>query len=469
MSEVLLSNLKSEYSKLRIDAEYFKKENISLLNTILSQKHKKIEEFAFITDGIHSSIDFCDNSNINLISAKSPKDNYFDLSGNYYISEKQHNENSRTALVENDVIISTVGTIGNTAVVQQEQLPANSDRHVGIIRIKDNTIPPYYLSTFLNSKYGRFQSLRESTGNVQLNLFIYKIKELLVPILEEDFQNKIQFICENSYSKRKLSQQKYTEAENLLLETLNLKDFQSNSDAVNIKTLKQSFLQTGRLDAEFYQKKYDEIETFFNRFERIKLADLVEYPISSGITPKAGGDDYTDKENGVPFIRAVDLQNGEVSLENVNFIKKEIHNTTLKRTQLRQGDVLISIAGTVGRCAIFNHTIEANINQAIAILRFNNSKVNKLYLVSFFNSEIGRLFVSKYARQGLQTNLNLVEVGELEIPLPNFSVQTQIAEYIQKANQLRAEAQRLLQEAKLSVENAIESQLVENQNISWGG
>ncbi|WP_211207552.1 restriction endonuclease subunit S [Faucicola boevrei] len=253
------------------------------------------------------------------------------------------------------------------------------------------------------------------------------------------------------------SKQKYTEAETLLLENLGLQNFQATNQSVNIKALKDSFLQTGRLDAEFYQPKYDELENLFDRFERIKLADLVNYPISSGITPKANGDDYADKESGIAFIRAVDLQNGEVSLANLNYIKPNIHETTLKRTQLKQNDVLLSIAGTVGRCALFSHNMQANINQAVAILRFDESKVNRLYLVAFFNSELGKQFIAKYARQGLQTNLNLTEIGELSIPIPDMTIQIQIANYIQQSNDLREQATQLLAQAKSNVELEIEN------------
>lgn len=71
--------------------------------------------------------------------------------------------------------------------------------------------------------------------------------------------------------------------------------------------------------------------------------------------------DYSDAENVVPFIRAVDLQNGQVSINNFNYIKPEIHNKLLKRTQLKQNDFLFSIAGTVGRCAVFEHDFEAKL------------------------------------------------------------------------------------------------------------
>jgi restriction endonuclease S subunit len=79
-----------------------------------------------------------------------------------------------------------------------------------------------------------------------------------------------------------------------------------------------------------------------------------------------------------------------------------------------------------------------------------------LYLVAFFNSYIGKEFISKYARQGLQTNLNLEEVGALRIPVIDYNIQQQIAELIRKSFYLCAESKRLLGEAKDMVEKEIE-------------
>ncbi len=129
----------------------------------------------------------------------------------------------------------------------------------------------------------------------------------------------------------------------------------------------------------------------------------------------------------------------------------------LKRTQLKQNDFLFSIAGTVGRCSIFEHNFEANINQAVAILRFKHEKMNPYYLMVLFNSKLGKEFVEKYARQGVQTNLNLSEVGDLSIPMIDVEIQNQIADLIQQSFSLKAENERLLELAKRAVEIAIET------------
>src|SRR3989338_8540316 len=98
-----------EKGSLRFDSEYYHPQNLFLLQTLKSKKHHQVGDFAFVTDGIHASIDFDESSKINLLSAKAPKENYFDLSGTGFISKVQDEKNKRTRLKENDVIVSTVG------------------------------------------------------------------------------------------------------------------------------------------------------------------------------------------------------------------------------------------------------------------------------------------------------------------------------------------------------------------------
>lgn len=454
ISVVKLSELNNES---RIEAEYFSKENLKLLVNLSNYGCISIFNVAnSVTDGIHTSIDYDENSSINLISAGSPKENVFDLSRSVFISEKAHKENPRTALRKNDVVISTVGTIGNCAVVDESILPANSDRHVGIVRLNVEKYSPYVLSTFLLSKYGRMQTLRESTGNVQLSLFLYKIRELLIPNFSDTFQSKIESIVKSAHAKLEESKSLYSQAEDLLLGELGLKDWQPKNTLHTTKKF-SDFAQSGRLDAEYYQPKYDEIEKELSRFEQIKIKDFINYPVSSGSTPKAGDSQYyADCNDGIPFLRAVDIVESRIDTSDLIYIKKDVHNGLLKRTQLKKGDVLFSIAGTVGRCGIFDYDFEANINQAIAILRFEETKLKHLYVVQFFNSRIGQLIIQKYARQGLQTNLNLDELSNLSIPILPESIQTKIASLIQQSFECKAQSKQLLEDAKRMVEEEIE-------------
>ena len=438
----------------RFDAEYFKPEYLEIEKKLKSKDYQYFDDFLFITDGIHNSIDFDENSNILLFSAKAPKENAFNISGLKKISKKQHLENPRTALQEGDVIISTVGTIGNCAVITKNLLPANSDRHVGILRTKN--IPPFFLSTFLLSKYGRMQSNRNIVGNVQPNLYIRDMKKFIIPNFSKHFQLQIEKIVKEAHQKQSESKQLYAEAENLLLAELDLLDYQPQHQ-LTFDTIKKEVDQAGRFDAEYFHPNALKLRKIFENTNSIKVKNAITYSLVSGSTPKSKGDGY--EINGkIKFIRAVNLSNLEIDYSGVLCIKNEIHNKMLKRSQLQTGDVLFSIAGVIGRCAVVADDIEqANINQALAIIRLDKKIFNPYYVALFFNSKLGNQYVNDISRPVAQTNLNLTELSNVYIPLLPLETQQQIAQKITQSHQLRTESKDLLELAKLKVEQAIES------------
>ena len=450
--EINYSDLKEEYSKLRLDAEFYKKEFVQFTKTIKKRDFLKIGQVSFVTDGIHESIDFDKKSDINLISAKSPKENYFDLTSNHHISSKQNQKNPRTELQENDVIISTVGTIGNCAVVRKNILPANSDRHVGIVRIKEK-IKPYFLSTFLLSKYGRFQTLRESTGNVQLNLFIYKIKELIIPKLPEVFQTKVEDLCSLAYDNRIESKQTYTKAENILLQEIGLQDFTPSKAPVNIKSFKDSFATSGRLDAEYYQPKYDDylklIESYSNGSETI--ATICNLNIKS-FKPE-------DKKK----YNYIELSNvgktGDINGCTVNF-GKELPSRA--RRKVNTGDVIISsIEGSLQSCALVTKEYD-NALCSTGFYVINSDFINSESLLVLFKSELMQNILKQNCSGTILTGLNKDDFLSIKIPKIIKSKQLKIADLIEQSFTLKKQSEHLLKVAKKAVEIAIE----ENEQIA---
>lgn len=446
VSEVRFSELNNEH---RIDAEYFSKENLAGIKRLSDFGTFQIGDIAEVTDGIHTSIDYDENSRVNLISATSPKENVFDLSRGAFISEKAHAENPRTALRKNDVIISTVGTIGNCAVVDDSILPANSDRHVGIIRIKDD-YSPYILSTFLLSKYGRMQTLRESTGNVQLNLFIYKLRELQIPDFSTDFQSQIESLVKSAHAKLSESRSLYTQAEDTLLSELGLKNWQPKNGNINVKTLKESFLSSGRLDAEYYQSKYDEIETKIKKYHG-GFQSLINYVSDYSTGQPFDSNLFTDC--GCNVIRINNIKNGELDLSNAVCVPIESIDVDMKDL-VKKNDILISMSGTIGNCCVIRENIFAAINQRILKIVPKNYDSNVLCLV--IDSIIGKTQFDRIGTGGVQTNISSKDMFQILIPKLPISIQTEISANIQQSFALKAESKRLLEEAKLMVEQELE-------------
>lgn len=357
-------------------------------------------------------------------------------------------------LHKHEIVITKVGTPCYASMVLDYDELALSRTVMGISLI--NGINPFYLLAFLRSKYGFEQLFRQRELTIQYQLTLERVKDIEVFMPTTIFQNAVQKLLLSYIEMLNLSKQIYSVAEGMLLSHLRLDNYVPNSSGTAVKTLSQSFGASGRLDSEYYQPKYEEIEAAIAKFNPVNISDIIYYPVSSGVTPKAGGDDYTNSDSGIPFVRAVDIVNSEVDLSNCNFIKPCVHTGILKRTQLEKNDVLFSIAGTVGRCGIFTHNVKANINQAVAILRFEETVVKRLYLICYFNSNIGKTYVEKYARQGLQTNLNLQEVSQLKIPVLSMDKQNEIADKIQESFALRKKSAELLELAKTAVEVAIE-------------
>lgn len=250
-TEISLSKLLERNEVFRIDAEYFGTEALAVIERLRGRGAVPLGSMAVITDGIHTSLPFVDDGAVKVLSAKHPKENYIDRSQFETISAEFHAQNPRTALRENDVLISTVGTIGNSAVVTADLLPANSDRHIGIIRLDKGTMSPYVLPTFLLGRYGKTQSVREATGNVQPNLFISKIGQLLIPQFAEQFENSIATTVQRAYWLREDSAGQIAHAEFSLLHALGLSNWHFPESLSYIRNSKEAFAAQ-RFDAEYF-------------------------------------------------------------------------------------------------------------------------------------------------------------------------------------------------------------------------
>lgn len=105
----------------------------------------------------------------------------------------------------------------------------------------------------------------------------------------------------------------------------------------------------------------------------------------------------------------------------------------MKRSQLKNGDILFSIAGAIGRVAIVTEEmLPANINQALAIIRISDEQVYLPYIKLILTSPI---VIEQFERkkQGVaQLNLSLKDINEISIPLPGKDKQIELAELFDK-------------------------------------
>ena len=163
---------------------------------------------------------------------------------------------------------------------------------------------------------------------------------------------------------------------------------------------------------------------------RVQLSEIAEF-ITKGTTPTTLG--YEFQEEGVNFLKIECFdENGDFVESKATHISNECHER-LKRSQLKSGDILFSIAGVIGRVAsVTEDMLPANTNQALAIIRISDEQVYLPYVKLILTSPIVIEQFEKKKQGVAQLNLSLKDISEFSIPLPSKKEQIELAELYTK-------------------------------------
>jgi type I restriction enzyme S subunit len=190
-----------------------------------------------------------------------------------------------------------------------------------------------------------------------------------------------------------------------------------------------------------------------------KLGEICEL-ITKGTTPTSLGHQFTDE--GINFIKVESLtESGKIITNKVAYISEECHQV-LKRSQLKENDILFSIAGALGRIGIVNKDIlPANTNQALAIIRLSKDvNISIPYLAKYFNSSLISDEIEKLKGGAAQQNLSLGQLNNLEIPLPPLQEQQRIVTILDEAftaiDKTKANTEQNLKNAKELFESELQ-------------
>lgn len=429
----------------RLDSEYYHPRYLKDAERLSAFHCRNLNSLAVVTDGIHGSPDEVEEGGVRYLSAKCVKDNDFSIGDALFISDAQHAANPRTSLRVDDVLITTVGTIGNAAVVQQDLLPANADRHLGIIRINEGAgVDPYFVASFLNSEFGRFQSIREATGNVQLNLFIEKIKSLLIPNLR--CAKSVSDYARAAYAARLEASESVTEAELAVSASLGL-DHMNFGPSLSYSLPVSTLMAGRRLGAEFYMPSKQRILDALGSSNHKPLSHYVEN-VRQIWNPKTS---VADK------VRNFDLKHAlEPFLDDrVDPVDSEMVGSAKKRLML--GDVVISrLRSYLKQIAIVrcSDDVPAVGSSEFIVLR-PKGKLQAATLLAFLRSDLVQT-VLRWSQDGTN-HPRFDEETLLSIPVPETILNGQfpIRRAVERGISGRQSMIGLLEKGKACIESEI--------------
>ncbi|MEH2084097.1 MAG: type I restriction enzyme HsdR N-terminal domain-containing protein [Nostoc sp.] len=442
---------------LRFDSEYYKKEFLAD-EQILKVKANQFEQFSHLNLAVDASAfypsiePYYGEGDLHFLRV-ADVNRTIDYNNCVTIPNQLTSQHPTLKTVSpGDILLTKGGSVARVGLVTQKA--AASRDLIFIDSAHLSQIDQIYLYLYFQTDFCNRLLLRSSSQSVQAHLTITLVRELKLFKASEAFKHNLKRLVNFSQQQIESSQEIYQQAENLLLLELGLKDWQPTEETVAIKSFSESFLSSTRLDAEYYQPKFDQlIERLEEKVKLTLLRDLLT------LNQRGKQPQYIEDEDeyklGLPVVNSKHVREGEVILtDNRYAYLPENDNPLIIQTD----DVLINGTGigTIGRCAAYLYEQETLPDNHVTILR--TDLLDPVYLSIYLNSVIGKLFVEKHFKGSSgQIELYPNEIAQFLIWDAPDSVQQKIRTKVEASYQTREQSKQLLEIAKTGVERAIET------------
>ncbi|OOF44365.1 restriction endonuclease subunit S [Rodentibacter rarus] len=216
--------------------------------------------------------------------------------------------------------------------------------------------------------------------------------------------------------------------------------------AISVRSFSQSFGASGRLDAEYYQPKFERLFAQLERFKSVRLGDIVD--LQKSIEP--GSDAY--QSEGIPFVRVSDLSKLGISQTDKYLNPNDFSNVI----RPKKDTILLTKDGTVGIAYCVPQDLDVITSGAIVHLSLKTESVLPNYLTLVLNSFAVQLQAERDAGGSIIQHWKPSEILDVTIPILPKEIQQTISDRVQESFKLKQESEYLLEQSKCLVENEIE-------------
>lgn len=375
----------------------------------------------------------------------------------FYIDEQTDKKMKSSSVNDKDVLINIVGAttdvIGRVAFVPEGFIRSNITQAMAILRIKNTEYLPEYLFVFLLGDYAKRQTNRiaRQTGQYNMNLTEVGTYRIWKPSMA--FQLAIATIIRAANSYQINGQKLYQEGQNIASRLLSIHN-DILSQIFSIKAFSETLSSVGRLDAEYYQAKYDAydqaIKQYANGFTTVKS----EFEL---VTEKC-----LRNLSQYQYVEIGDINIGDGSYTFSVLKTQELPDNA--KIMTHAGDILVStVRPNRGAVAILEEN-NLLVSSAFTVLR-PKFRYSKETLQVLLRTPIYRDWLLKF---NVGTSYPVIkDIDVLNLPIPIFEdyIQKEITGKVQESSRLRKSAKQLLTNAVKAVEMAIEQG--EDVALAW--
>ncbi len=477
----LNESLQAKYPHLEISVFNFKKVSTHLI--FGSEFNNNTREQALQTLNINSSKTLNDYFDLINITVSSVKESVYvyDLThslGNFMCDVELSNDDlgstKKEAIVGDFVISRLRSYLQEMAVIQPKNFRQLLSTEYLVYRAKTDLLSANTLMVFALTKEIQTILNHSQYGTEHPRFYEFVLNEMPIPNALLALNNYIDLIMKKAYEILETSKVLYKEAQELLYKELEL-DFKNPLESllksslqakkpselanindiskkyphlnISVRPLSKSLHKSGRLDSEYYQSKYDLMETKIKDYKggycKLQPSEIKDF----NFTPKA--------QEKYRYIELANIgNNGNISEPLEDFGE---NLPTRARRKVKTGDfIMSSIEGSLTSCALITPEFD-NCVVSTGFYVLNSAQLNGETLLVLFKCEFFQEYLKKFPSGTILTAISKDELQNILIPKIATATQEQIALKIQKSFTLRAKSKDLLQNAKIKLENAIEN------------
>lgn len=441
ISEVSVKSL--EFSG-RIDAEYYRPEMLQYERAVQEKTSIKLGDVAnFLIGPFGSSFttdNYTDDKVYRYIRGKDVKSMMLMDNDNVYMPEDDYTRLKRYALHENDILVSVVGTLGNSAIVSTQNLPA-------IFSCKSTVVRPFganpkYLTVYLNSHFGNKLLVRKERGVIQAGLNLDDLKDLPVFLPTEGFQSRIAASFDESLQSLSDSKSAQVEAECVLLDALGLSDW-TPPEPLAYAAKASEALAAGRLDARFFAPRIQALLDILSSDGRT-ISDVAK-PRREKFRP--------ERHVLFDYIEISDMD-GAGATGSTRLVAAEAPSRAT--WHVRPGDIITSSVRPIRRLSAQIMPQQAGFVCSSGFVVVDPQDIAPEVLLTYLRLPVICELLDLYASASMYPSITDANIFNLPMPELPDAVASQIVAHVQNARAAKARAAALLDAAKRAVEIAIE-------------
>lgn len=368
-----------------------------------------------VTDGSHNPPQGIEKSEYMMLSSKNIFDDEITFDEPRFLSEKDfEREHKRTQIAVGDVLLTIVGTVGRTAVVDEDMPAFALQRSVAVLHPKNDICLPRFLMYALRGKRTYIEN--RAKGVAQKGIYLKEVSDIDIYI--PDISNQ-----------------------EIIINKL---------DKVNtiIKLRQEELLALDNLIKARFVEMFGDIKTNEYGWEKCTFKD-----VSTKITDGEHGTvPRVDEGEGYLYFMARNItKEGEIDLSETSFVPREIHEKIYKRCNPEKDDLLLVCVGaTIGKCTLVSEIMgEFSMARSVALIKPNKEMVTSNFLINLLRSEAIQNDIDHCSHAAAQAGLYTNMINSLEAFVPPMDLQIEFDTFCEQVYKSKVAVQKALDETQL--------------------